>query len=164
MQSARVASTPSLVPRANTRSPLPLIPTVFIATRSPPTITRMTVLYGRFAAGVLPLTMRMMSAPPPTSPALRSVALSLLGTLALLTIVQFHFKSIPMTCTAQPQTMTTLMTWSCNSSSCVGATTLAGASCYVPEPYFSFLWTAPPLLRHLHYLTIALTTLCLLLF
>ena len=35
--------------------------------------------------------------------------------------------------------------------------------CYAPKPHFSFLWTAP-LLCHLHYLTIVLTTLCLLLF
>ena len=142
-QSAKAVSTLSLAPSANARNPLPLILTVFIAMKSPPTTTRTTVLYGRFAVGVLPSTMRTMSAPPPTSPALRSVALFLPGTLVPLTTAPSHFKNIPMTCAARLQTTTTLTTWNCSSSSCVGATILGGASCYAPRPYFSFLWTAP---------------------
>ena len=160
MQSAKNTSAPSLAPSASMRSPLPPTLTVFIATKSPLTTTKMTAPCGRFAAGVSLSTMHTISAPLPTSPALRSTALSLLGTPTPPTTAPFHFKSIPMTCAAWPRTMMILMTWSCNSSSCVGATTLGGASYYAPRLYFSFSSDCP-LLHHFHYLTIALTTLCL---
>ena len=160
VQSARVAFALFPAPNASMRSPLPPFPTVFIAMRSPLTITKTTALCRRFADGASLLIMCTMSAPHPTSPALRSVVSSLLGTLVPLTIAQFHSKTTLMSCAAQLGTMTTLMTWNCSLSSCVGATTLGGASCYTPGPHFSFLQTAP-LLHHPHYLIIVLTTLCL---
>ena len=117
-------------------------PSVFIATKSPPTITKTIVPCGRSAAGALLSTMCMMTVLPPTSPAPRSVALSLLGILAPLTTALFHFKITLMPCAAQLETTTTLTIWSYSLSSCVGATTLGGASYYAPKPHFSFLWTA----------------------
>ena len=99
---------------------------------------KVTVPCGKFAVSAWLQITRMMTAPPLIISALKIGVSFLLGTPAPATTALSPSKIILMPCAA-PSRMLILETWSYSSSSCVGATTLGGASCYVPLHIFFLL-------------------------
>ena len=111
--------------------------------KQPQTTTRATVPCGKFATGVWLWIMHMTTAPPLITSVSKIGALFPLGTSAPATTAPSPSRTILMPC-AVPSQMLTSRTWRYSLSSCVGATTLGGASCYVPPVFFfSFLFGLP---------------------
>ena len=91
---------------ASALAPPPHSLTASSATRSHPIITKTTAHFGRFAAGVSPLTTPTMTVPLPTTSAPSPDASCPLGTHAQASSAPLPFKIIPMPCVVRSLTLT----------------------------------------------------------